>query len=306
MEGVTGSTLQALADRLAQGGMLQLDEAAVVLQSHDLITIGMMADGVRRQMHGARTTFARVFEVHVDAVPSDLPGPVSAGEFRIVGAPGSSEEAVAAVGAARRLAGRAWLAGFSLPDLLRWPAPDRVFRSLRDAGLDAIAAVPVDLSGGAEEAIGLARAAGLRVHRATVHAAPADPLALAGRVRELQRAVGGFRVFAPLPRVVPAALPTTGYDDVKMVALARLALPEMLSIQVDWPLYGPKLAQVALTVGADDVDGVAAFDSGTLGARRTALEEIRGNIRAAGLQAVERDGAFEIRGPEAPGGESGS
>jgi 2-iminoacetate synthase ThiH len=64
------------------------------------------------------------------------------------------------------------------------------------------------------------------------------------------------------------------------------------SIQVDWPLYGPKLAQVGLIVGADDIDGVAASEPGALGPRRTALEEIRGNIRAAGLEPVERDGRF--------------
>ena len=53
-------------------------------------------------------------------------------------------------------------------------------------------------------------------------------------------------------------MPTTGFDDVKRVALARLVVDNIPSIQVDWALYGPKLAQVALTVGADDVDGVSA------------------------------------------------
>ncbi len=66
------------------------------------------------------------------------------------------------------------------------------------------------------------------------------------------------------------------------------------SIQVDWPLYGPKLAQVALTVGADDVDGIAAVDPGVLGTRRSPIEEIKGNIRAAALEAVERDGRFRL------------
>ena len=57
-------------------------------------------------------------------------------------------------------------------------------------------------------------------------------------------------------------------------------------------LVRPKLAQVGLIVGADDIDGVVASEPGTLGPRRTALEEIRGNIRAAGLEPVERDGQF--------------
>jgi aminodeoxyfutalosine synthase len=110
---------------------------------------------------------------------------------------------------------------------------------------------------------------------------------------DLQQAVGAFRTFAPLPRTMSITTPTTGYDDVKTVALARLLLADVPSIQVDWSLYGPKLAQVALTMGADDVDGVIAADPGGLGARRSALEGIKMNIRAAGFNPVERDGRYE-------------
>jgi aminodeoxyfutalosine synthase len=92
---------------------------------------------------------------------------------------------------------------------------------------------------------------------------------------------------------VVVSQPSTGFDDVKQVALARLIVSNIDSIQVDWPLYGPKLAQVALTVGANDVDGVAAVEAGLLGLRRSAVEEIRGNIRAAALDPVERNARFE-------------
>jgi 2-iminoacetate synthase ThiH len=50
---------------------------------------------------------------------------------------------------------------------------------------------------------------------------------------------------------------------------------------------------VALTVGADDIDRVSAVDPGLLGTRRSPLEEIRNNIRAAGLEAIERNGRYE-------------
>ena len=82
--------------------------------------------------------------------------------------------------------------------------------------------------------------------------------------------------------------PTTGYEDVKMVAIARLAAPNIPSIQVDWRRYGPKLAQVALTFGADDIDGVSPSDEAPEGRRRAPLEEIRRNIEAAGFEPVER------------------
>jgi aminodeoxyfutalosine synthase len=89
------------------------------------------------------------------------------------------------------------------------------------------------------------------------------------------------------------AVPTTGYEDVKRIALARLVADNVPSIQVDWSVYGPKLAQVALTVGADDVDAVSAEDDETLGRRRAPLEEIRRNILAAGQDPIERNGRFE-------------
>ena len=73
-------------------------------------------------------------------------------------------------------------------------------------------------------------------------------------------------------------------------------LRDIDSIQVDWALYGPKLAQVALAMGADDVDRVAAFEVENLGHRRSALEEIQRNIRAASLEPVERDGLFRTAG----------
>ncbi len=138
--------------------------------------------------------------------------------------------------------------------------------------------------------------AGLALARLTVDRLPGpDVVALLKRVADLQRAVAVLRAFAPLPRRVNPAAPTTGYEDVKHVALARLVVDNIPSIQVDWSLYGPKLAQVALTVGADDVDGVSA-EEGTEGWRRAPLEEIRRNIRAAGLEPVERNGRFETRG----------
>ena len=88
-------------------------------------------------------------------------------------------------------------------------------------------------------------------------------------------------------------MPTTGYDDVKRVALARIIVTNVPSIQVDWALYGPKLAQVALTVGADDVDAVSAEDDESQGRRRAPLEEIQRNIRAASQDPVERNGRFD-------------
>jgi aminodeoxyfutalosine synthase len=63
---------------------------------------------------------------------------------------------------------------------------------------------------------------------------------------------------------------------------------------VDWRRYGPKLAQVALTFGADDIDGISPSDDAPEGRRRAARVEIERNIQVAGFSPVERDGRFNL------------
>jgi hypothetical protein len=294
-------------------------DANEILSTRNLIEVGVQADEVRRRLHGARTTFVRVLEIAVEegSAGATLDDETTVGELRLVGAPSETGVVVATSMAAEVAKLHRSLGKFSGPvtgfalHQLRGLARDAasfaaLCRRLREAGLEAIAEVALDDRDGLEEAIVAAREAGLGLWRLTVHSLPKespegldglDPrIAFVERARDLQNAVGGFKAFAPLPRQLSIAAPTTGYDDVKLVALARLVVTNIESIQVDWPLYGPKLAQVALTMGADDVDGVTAVDKNLLGARRSPLEEIKGNIRAAGLEAAERDGSFRLIG----------
>jgi aminodeoxyfutalosine synthase len=131
--------------------------------------------------------------------------------------------------------------------------------------------------------------------RVSVEKAPADVRTnLLLHAGELQDRFGCIQSLSPLPMTLTAFRPTTGYDDVKMVAIGRLAAPGIPSIQVDWRRYGPKLAQVALTFGADDIDGISPSDEAPEGRRRAPLEEIRRNIEAAGFEAIERTGRFTV------------
>jgi 2-iminoacetate synthase ThiH len=169
-------------------------------------------------------------------------------------------------------------------------------RCLASEGLAAIAEVPLDLLGDARQSLEALTSAGIPAARFTVERPiPDDPATSLLEIRHLQKITGAVRVFAPLPRAATAAGPSTGYDDVKLVALSRLVLDNVPSIQVDWSLYGPKLAQVALLFGADDVDGVSPLEETGEGRRRAPLEEIRRNIRAASQTPVERDGRFAVR-----------
>lgn len=270
------------------------------VEETNLIAFGARGDEERRRRHGAKTTFVRVFEVHVDAIPVAIPAGVTAGECRVVGKPASAEAAVAAVKAARAAAGAVPVTAFSLIDLFEISHQivfnlGELSKRLLDAGLQAIADVPIDVlpQGVIVPASNVVAKTGLRLPRLTVRDAASDTRdVLIAVAVEIQAATGGVRAFAPLPRVSSIAQPSTGYDDVKTIAAARLAAHNIDSIQVDWQLYGPKLAQVALTMGADDVDGVSPLE-GDLGRRRSPIEEIRGNIKAAGLDAIERNGAFE-------------
>ena len=76
-----------------------------LLDTPDLIAAGVAGDEVRRQMHGARTTFVRVFEIHVDAPPQALPPRTHAGEFRLIGRPATLDALLTSVRAAVALAG---------------------------------------------------------------------------------------------------------------------------------------------------------------------------------------------------------
>lgn len=274
-------------------------ELASLAASHDIINLGMLADEARRARHGVRTTFVRVADVSVEPGGA-IAVPPAAGEIRIVGAPVSRAAASERVDEVVARAHGVPVSGFSLVDLEKVSGREGVplrslLEGLRSAGLELIAEAPIDELADARRSIEEVNIAGLRLARLTIQRLPtAEASSLLKQVATLQHDVAVIRAFAPLPRRVNPAVPTTGYEDVRRVALARLFLPNVPSIQVDWSLYGPKLAQVALTVGADDVDGVSATDDLSQGPRRTALEEIRRHIRAAGLEPAERNGRFDL------------
>jgi aminodeoxyfutalosine synthase len=275
-------------------------ELSTFAASHDIIALGMAADEARRRRHGLRTTFVRVADV--DAAPG-APAivPATAGEVRVSGVPATAEAAVQRVREVAVTAAGKPLSGFSLADLEAIAGRERItLRSLLEhlaaAGLELVAEAPFDQLRDARRSIEEVNIGGLRLARLTLHQLPAaDAADLYRQIAALQARVGVIQAFAPLPRRVNPAVPTTGYEDVKRVALARLFLSDIPSIQVDWSLYGPKLAQVALTVGANDLDAVSPFDDLSEGRRRAPLEEVRRNIRAAGLVPVERDGRFDPR-----------
>jgi aminodeoxyfutalosine synthase len=250
-------------------------------------------------LHGNRVTYVTVYEVRVDSdEPRALDIPADAREIRLAGVPRSLDDAEAAVVAAKAVAGDRTVTGFALSDLVGLSSQSGlsltdIAARLSSAGLDAVAEVPIDRLVDPLRAVGDLISGGLLAWRVVVHHAPWDArLALIERVSELQSATGAIKAFAPLPRVDDRTAPSTGFDDVRTMAIARLMCASVPHIQVDWPLYGPKLAQVALTYGADDIDGVSAVDALGLGWRRAPVEDVERNIKAAGFEPAPRSGRF--------------
>jgi aminodeoxyfutalosine synthase len=294
---VTTLTFDRLFERLSAGEDLGADELTDLAPTHDILLLGTLGDVTRRRLHSDRVTYLRVA---LCAHDQPFVVPDAAREVRISTVPGTMDEAVRAVQTAKQAAGSRTLSAFSWADIERLTAGATVSLSeglaaLRAAGLDALTEIALDGVGNLEAAVEQLGGAGFERLRLTVEKAPAvERTELLLRASEVQRRHGIVHAINPLPTVVTPFQPTTGYDDVKAVAIARLAAPNIASIQVDWQRYGPKLAQVALTFGADDFDGVTASDEAPDGRRRAPLAEVRRGIEAAGFVPVERDGRFQV------------
>jgi len=80
------------------------------------------------------------------------------------------------------------------------------------------------------------------------------------RLRELQDETHGFTGLVPLPyqpenNEIPVSAPPTGFDALRTIAASRVYLDNVDHITAYWVGLGLKLAQVALSYGADDLQG---------------------------------------------------
>jgi aminodeoxyfutalosine synthase len=119
------------------------------------------------------------------------------------------------------------------------------------------------------------------------------------RLRELQDETHGFVTFIPLAfhpdnTALHHISKTTGFDDVKNIAVARLMLDNIPHIKAYWVMMTPRIAQIALRFGADDLDGTIVeehiyHDAGATTSQNLRRGELLQLIRRAGRTPVERD-----------------
>ena len=119
------------------------------------------------------------------------------------------------------------------------------------------------------------------------------------RLRAVQDETGGFQTFIPLSfhpdNTALAHIPkSTGMLDMRQIAVGRLMLDNFAHIKSYWQMVTPKMAQISLRFGADDIDGTVVeekiyHEAGATtpqGMRRADLVRL---ITEAGRVPIERD-----------------
>lgn len=121
------------------------------------------------------------------------------------------------------------------------------------------------------------------------------------RLREQQDLTGGFNAFIPLKyRNFGNSMSEVGevsiVEDLKMLAMSRIVLDNVPHIKAYWVMYGKQTTELALSFGADDIDGTIEDSTkiysmaGAADSRPVmTIEEIERIAVSAGLRAVERD-----------------
>lgn len=291
---MTDTISDVMADVTA-GRPLTTTQQRALVETYDLVRLGMVAGDVRARRVGTRGTFVRIDTVPLTtAAEADLSD--EAGEIRLTGSPESLAQAVSAVAALRRRC-RTLVTGFTVHDLAL--AAGKAFAdwciALRDAGLSGVAFARVDRLD--DDLLDVLARTGLPLQSLAPGWPPAGEalLAVLHQVSAWQERHGVITAFQPLAVDSAAAEPSTGYDDMRAVAVARIVLENVPHIQVDWSRAGAKLSQACLLFGADDIDAVPARDDMPHGPRRSVLEEVRRNFAAVSLTPVERTARFETR-----------
>ncbi len=122
------------------------------------------------------------------------------------------------------------------------------------------------------------------------------------QLRNLQNQTKGFQTFIPLA-FHPANTElgklvewdeTSGFMDLKNIAVSRLMLDNFPHIKAYWIMMSPRVAQIALRFGADDLDGTVAeekiyHDAGAKTPQVMTRRQIVRLIKEAGFEPFERD-----------------
>lgn len=357
------SPLRDLVEKVEAGQRLTREEGYRLARSHDLLTLGYMADLVRRRMVGDRVYFINNYHINHTNVcyagckfcafarprkdPEAYTLEIGQIEEETLKAKELGATEVHVIGglnpylpypyyrdvvrAIRRVHPSACIQAYDAVEIefIARVARKSVRAVLEDLREDGLTALP---GGGGEifarrvhDELYPGKIGGqkyLDVHR-TAHAmgmrsnvsilyghieTPEERVDHIVDIRECQDETGGFLCFisfpyhpenTPLSREMMASgraptRPTTGVDDLRHHAVARILLDNIPHVRIFWMAVGMKMAQASLSFGVNDLDGTVRkekiiHDAGATTAQEAGIEEMVHLIRQAGRIPVERD-----------------
>ena len=127
-------------------------------------------------------------------------------------------------------------------------------------------------------------------------------------LRTLQDETSGFLTYIPLAyhpdhnelgeEMGRVGTATTGYEDLKNIAVGRLYLDNIPHVKTHWPMVTPFLSQIALSFGCDDVEGTVVYEriyheAGAHTAMHMPYLDLVRLIRGAGKRPVERNSLYQ-------------
>lgn len=357
------TSLKGIEARVERGERLSPEDGVRLLTSHDLLTLGRMADLVRRRKNGDQAYF--VVNTHLNYTNVCWVDCKFCAFQRKVGQEGAYTMSLEEIRAwARTQAGKGFrevhIVGGVHPTLPFEYYEDmmRIIRAeVPEAHIQAFTAVEIDyickrgkltleqglrrlqaaglgsLPGGGSEVFSqrvhdlayphkmtaerwlelheTAHRLGIRSNASILYGhieTPEEIIDHLCRLRDLQDRTGGFQTFlafgfypenTQLEKEFGIREATSGIDDLKMMAVARLMLDNFDHVKAFWMIMGSKLAQVSLHFGVDDLDGTVmeeriVHDAGAQVPQLQPKEAFIRAIRQAGRVPVERDTVFNV------------
>jgi aminodeoxyfutalosine synthase len=128
------------------------------------------------------------------------------------------------------------------------------------------------------------------------------------RLRELQDETGGFLTYIPLAyhpdhnelgaELGREGTATTGYEDLKNIAIGRLFLDNVPHVKTHWPMVTRFISQLSLAFGCDDVEGTVVYErvyheAGADTPMMMSYGQLVRMIKDAGKEPVERNSLYE-------------
>ena len=130
-----------------------------------------------------------------------------------------------------------------------------------------------------------------------------------GMLRDLQDETGGFLAYIPLAyhpdnnelgaELGRTGTATTGFDDLKNLAVGRLFLDNFTHVKSHWIMVTPAISQMSLHFGVNDLEGTVVrekiyHEAGAHTSQAMSLDEILRLIRGAGKTPAERDSFYTV------------